>query len=125
MFRKYGHSLGPESLEYLEQILEHHEIPIEEVESSVEWIAREYNKQDGACAFHRTLWKSFIKRETDAQMKVSLDVLRRVYEGFQGSDGQNQGEGERLDPEAHLYFIDAFKMPLWNWSPEKSAFERY
>lgn len=58
-------------------------------------------------------------------MKVSLDVLKRVYDSFQGTDGQGQGEGDRLDPETHIHFIDSFNMPLWNWSYEKSAFERY
>ncbi len=61
----------------------------------------------------------------DAQMKVSLDVLKRVYENFQGADGQGQNGGERLDPDSHLYVVNAFNMPLWNWSQEKSAFERY
>ena len=48
VFRKYSHSLGPESLEFLEDILDRHETPDDEVEFSIEWIAKEYNKQDGA-----------------------------------------------------------------------------
>ncbi|KAH9938205.1 DNA polymerase epsilon subunit B [Fomitopsis serialis] len=91
VFRKYSHSLGPESLEFLEEILERHEIPDEDAEFSIEWIAKEYNKQD------------------DAQMKVSLDVLQRA---------------EAVDPDSHLHFIDAFDMPLWHWSHERSTFER-
>lgn len=122
VFRKYGHSLGPESLEFLEEILEQHDIPQEDVEFSVEWIAREYNKQDGECFLQRLVHD--LETLLDAQMKVSLDVLKRVYDSFQTSDGQGQGDGERLDPESHLYFINAFNMPLWNWSQEKSAFER-
>ena len=47
VFRKYSHSLGPESLEFLEEILERHEIPDEDADFSIEWIAKEYNKQDG------------------------------------------------------------------------------
>lgn len=47
MFRKYGHSLGPESLEFLEDLLDRHEIADEDVEFSIEWMAKEYNKQDG------------------------------------------------------------------------------
>ena len=47
-FRKYGHSLGPEALEYLEDIVDRHEIPDDEVEGSIEFFAKEYNKQDGA-----------------------------------------------------------------------------
>ncbi|EKM59210.1 uncharacterized protein PHACADRAFT_181204 [Phanerochaete carnosa HHB-10118-sp] len=104
VFRKYSHSLGPEALEFVEEILERHEIPEDQVEQSVEWIAKEYNKQD------------------DAQMKVSLEVLQRVYDTFQ--EGSDMADGDFLDPESHLYFIDAFEMPLWNWSTERSAFER-
>ncbi|KAH9951642.1 epsilon DNA polymerase [Amylocystis lapponica] len=107
VFRKYSHSLGPEALEFVEELLDRHEIADEEVEFSIEWIAKEYNKQD------------------DAQMKVSLDVLQRVYESFQGSgDNQSQGESELLDPDSHLFFINAFEMPAWNWSHERSTFER-
>ncbi|KAH9844250.1 epsilon DNA polymerase [Rhodofomes roseus] len=107
VFRKYSHSLGPESLEFLEEILDRHEIPDEEVEFSIEWIAKEYNKQD------------------DAQMKVSLDVLQRVYDAFQNSgDNPAEEEQEAIDPDSHLHFIDAFDMPLWHWSQERSSFER-
>ena len=59
----------------------------------------------------------------DAQMKVSLDVLQRVYDTFQ--DGGDAGDSDYMDPDNHLHFIDAFEMPLWNWSTERSAFERY
>lgn len=62
-------------------------------------------------------------RGLDAQMKVSLDVLQRVYDAFQ-NDGGQAGEEDFLDPESHLHFIDAYEMPLWNWSTERSAFER-
>ncbi|EJF61186.1 epsilon DNA polymerase [Dichomitus squalens LYAD-421 SS1] len=106
VFRKYGHSLGPESLEFLEDLLDRHDIADEEVEYSIEWMAQEYNKQD------------------DAQMKVSLDVLQRVYETFQNGDN-NEDEGHsQLDSDSHLFFIDAYEMPLWNWSVERSTFER-
>ena len=61
---------------------------------------------------------------TDAQMKVSLDVLHRVYETFQNGD-KNDDEGHsQLDTDSHLFFIDAYEMPLWNWSIERSTFER-
>lgn len=61
----------------------------------------------------------------DAQMKVSLDVLQRVYEAFQNS-GENPAEQEQeaVDPDSHLHFVNAFDMPLWNWSHERSTFER-
>ncbi|KAL1946865.1 hypothetical protein VTO73DRAFT_14969 [Trametes versicolor] len=106
VFRKYGHSLGPESLEFLEELLDRHEIADEEVEFSMEWMAKEYNKQD------------------DAQMKVSLDVLNRVYEAFQSGDNEGAQEHAVLDPDSHFHVIDAFEMPSWNWSSERSTFER-
>lgn len=57
-------------------------------------------------------------------MKVSLHVLQRVYENFQGGgDGQTE-EQELLDPENHLFIINAFDMPLWNWSLERGTFEK-
>lgn len=72
VFRKYGHSLGPESLGFLEEILDHHEIPMEDVESSVEWMAKEYNKQDG--------WNSLFPR-----LRMRSNIFRRCSdEGFTG-----------------------------------------
>lgn len=63
-------------------------------------------------------------------MKVSLDVLRRVYNVFQSGGGGDAAGGaadddDFLDLDAHLHFIDAYDMPLWNWSTERVAFERY
>ncbi|KAF7332054.1 DNA polymerase epsilon subunit [Mycena kentingensis (nom. inval.)] len=106
VFRKYSNSLGPDALELLESILDSHEIEDEDVESSIDTLAREYNKQD------------------DALMKVSVEVLQRVYESLQ-DQGQRPGvEKEALDPDAHLFLVDAFEMPLWHWSPERGTFER-
>ena len=48
VFRKYSHSLGPEELEYLDEIIKEHDISDEDVEMSIELIAKEYNKQDGS-----------------------------------------------------------------------------
>jgi DNA polymerase epsilon subunit 2 len=48
VFRKYSHSLGPDELEYLEDILKNHDISDDDVEMSIELIAKEYNKQDGS-----------------------------------------------------------------------------
>ncbi len=57
-------------------------------------------------------------------MKVSLDVLQRVYDAFQNSGDTGGGEEDFLDPENYLHVINAFDMPLWHWSMERSAFER-
>ena len=57
-------------------------------------------------------------------MKVSLDVLQRVYETFQnGEEDGGQGQAQ-IDPDSHFFVIDAYEMPLWNWSTERSTFER-
>jgi DNA polymerase epsilon subunit 2 len=58
-------------------------------------------------------------------MKVSLDVLRRIYNIFQaGGETGVSGEDDYLDPDKNLHFIDAYEMPLWHWSTERAAFER-
>lgn len=58
-------------------------------------------------------------------MKVSLDVLQRIYESLQDQgDRTNDGSKETLDPESHLYFVNAFDMPLWHWSVERGSFEK-
>lgn len=61
----------------------------------------------------------------DAEMKVSEEILRRVYESLQdqGNDS-DEVETERIDPDNHLFFIDAFEMPLWHWSQERGTFEK-
>lgn len=48
VFRKYSNSLGPDALQIIEGILDSHEIEDADVESSLETLAKEYNKQDGA-----------------------------------------------------------------------------
>lgn len=106
VFRKFSNSLGPDTLQFIEQILDTHEIEDTDVESSLETLAKEYNKQD------------------DATMKVSVDVLKRVYESLQDQGERTQVEKEVIDPENHLFFIDAFEMPRWTWSQERSTFEK-
>lgn len=61
----------------------------------------------------------------DAAMKVSIDILRRVYDALQDQgDRINEGSKETLDPDSHLYVVDAFDMPLWHWSGERGTFEK-
>ncbi|TFK75812.1 epsilon DNA polymerase [Pluteus cervinus] len=106
VFRKYSYSLSPDAIEFLEGILDNHEISDEEVEHSMETLAKEYNKQD------------------DASMKVSLEILQRVYQTLQESGERSAVERDIIDPESHLYFVDAFDMPRWHWSHERGTFER-
>jgi DNA polymerase epsilon subunit 2 len=47
VFRKFSNSLGPDALVLVEEILNHHEIEEDDAESSLETLAKEYNKQDG------------------------------------------------------------------------------
>ncbi|KAF9485264.1 DNA polymerase epsilon, subunit B [Pholiota conissans] len=106
VFRKFSNSLGPDSLQIIEGILDQHEIEDVDVETSLETLAKEYNKQD------------------DATMKVSVEILQRVYESLQDQGERTKVEKELIDPENHLYFIDAFEMPRWTWSSERGTFER-
>lgn len=58
-------------------------------------------------------------------MKVSLIILQRVYDALQDQGSGDADEAELLDPESHLFVVDAFEMPAWNWSHERGAFEKY
>jgi len=59
-------------------------------------------------------------------MKVSLEVLQRVYDAVQDQGNrENEAQKETIDPESHLFFIGAYDMPLWNWSQERGTFEKY
>ncbi|KAL0949449.1 hypothetical protein HGRIS_009504 [Hohenbuehelia grisea] len=107
VFLKFSNSLGPEALSKVNEILGEIEASDDDVESIVERLATEYNKQD------------------DAQMKVSVDVLERVYESLQEQgDTSDPDEKEVIDPSSHLYVIDAFEMPCWHWSIERGTFEK-
>ncbi|KAF8639903.1 hypothetical protein AX17_001154 [Amanita inopinata Kibby_2008] len=107
VFRKYSNSLGPDALELVEEILTEHEIEDSDAESTLETLVKEYNKQD------------------DASMKVSVNILRRVYEFLRDQGETPSSERESLDPDSHLHFIDAFDMPLWHWTPERGTFEKH
>ncbi|XP_006460256.1 hypothetical protein AGABI2DRAFT_150224 [Agaricus bisporus var. bisporus H97] len=106
VFRKYSNALGPDALNLIEEILEEHDIPEDDLETSIETLARDYNKQD------------------DATMKVSVEVLRRVYAKLQDQDDDDEIHKDGLNPENHLFFIDAYEMPKWHWSNERGSFER-
>lgn len=56
-------------------------------------------------------------------MKVSVEILKRVYGSLQ-DQGQQSNEKDLIDPESHLYIINAFEMPLWHWSQENGTFQR-
>jgi DNA polymerase epsilon subunit 2 len=59
-------------------------------------------------------------------MKVTLPIIQRVYEAMQGNkQTDEEGEATKLDPDSHLFFIDAFEMPTWHWSVERSTFEKW
>ena len=59
-------------------------------------------------------------------MKVSLDILRRVYEALQDQGDRTDAQRkDALDPDSHLFIINAYEMPLWHWSQERGTFEKY
>ena len=61
----------------------------------------------------------------DAAMKVSVAVLQRVYQLLQGSStAASSVEQDILDVDAHIFVVNAFEMPQWNWSSERSTFEQ-
>lgn len=76
------------------------------------------------CRYTLLVWKlTFV--HTDAAMKVTVEVLQRVYDNMQDQgDHINDAGEEYLDPDSHLHVVDAYDMPLWNWSLERGTFER-
>lgn len=104
-FTKYKNTLSPPVTAFIEDILDKHDIADEDIAESIGHLAKEYNRQD------------------DAEMVVRLDVLKRVYEAMQNAQPEMEKHGV-LDVESHLHFIDAFEIPLWHWSSERSGFER-
>ena len=65
--------------------------------------------------------------EPDAEMVVRLVVLQRVYQAMQTSQTGRDTDlvDDHLDTDSQLFFVDAFEMPMWHWSPERSTFEKY
>jgi DNA polymerase epsilon subunit 2 len=58
-------------------------------------------------------------------MKVSVAVLQRVHQLLQGSStAASSIEQDILDVDAHMFVVDAFEIPQWNWSSERSTFEQ-
>lgn len=60
---------------------------------------------------------------------MTKNILERVYHSIGTSDDPdyigNPLDAEEMDPESHLYFINAFEMPLWNYSHERNTFEMW
>ena len=125
VFRKYSHALGPDALDFLEDALDKHEIRDEDVEYSVDLIAKEYNKQDGWLWSYDVSASYLTLLPLDAVMKVSVTVLQRVYQLLQGSStAASSIEQDILDVDAHVFVVNAFEIPQWNWSSERSTFEQ-
>jgi len=110
---------------FVEEILDENEIEVAELESSLEALAKEYNKQDGILFPSTFCINVDMQILTDAIMKVSVEVLKRVYEALQDQGERTQIKKELIDAEKHLFFIDAFDMPRWTWSPERGTFEKF
>lgn len=117
--------MGPDALDFLEGVLDKHEVADEDVEYSIDLIAKEYNKQDGRFGPLAHLCPELTLPLSDAAMKVSVAVLERVYQLLQGSStAASSIEQDILDVDAHIFVVDALEMPQWNWSSERSTFEQ-
>ncbi|KEP55739.1 DNA polymerase epsilon subunit B [Rhizoctonia solani 123E] len=106
--RKYSLSLTTDAIAFLDKILDQHDVPDEEVQESLEHIAKAYMKRDDATAI------------------VSAEILERIYEMMQiGTDGATQDlPDDEVNPDHYLHVISAFDMPWWTFNSERKAFEK-
>lgn len=107
--RKYSLSLTTEAIAFLDNILDKHNIPDDEVQESLEHIAKAYMKRD------------------DATSIVSTEILERIYDMMQlGADGgaTQDVDDEDVNPDHYLHIINAFEMPWWIFNSDRKAFEK-
>ncbi|KAF8681125.1 DNA polymerase epsilon subunit [Rhizoctonia solani] len=106
--RKYSLSLTTDAIAFLDNLLDKHNIPDDEVQESLEFIAKAYMKRDDATAI------------------VSAEILERIYEMMQiGTEGSTQDLAEEdVNPDHYLHVINAFDMPWWTFNSERKAFEK-
>ncbi|KAG8902425.1 DNA-directed DNA polymerase epsilon, subunit B [Tulasnella sp. 403] len=128
--RKYQLSLKPEAIAYLEEILEEHEIDDDQVQGAMEYVAKEYMKQDGMHSSFGLFKINKVILLTDCTTIVTRENLEKIYALMQlGGSNPNSTQNtlldpDELDPEQHLYFINAMEMPRWLYSYERKAFEK-
>jgi len=76
-------------------------------------------------ASSRGLMPTFFSRQ-DATMKVSVEILKRVYQIVLQSSGDQRTLKEdgylRLDPEDHLHLLTRLGRRYRLWSPEHGSF---
>lgn len=97
VFRKYSHALGPDALEFLEDVLDKHEILDEDVESSIDLIAKEYNKQDGK-----------LESSNACALRFDLAISRRGHEGVSRCSAKGVPAPTRV---IHLCKLDRARYP--------------
>ena len=56
---------------------------------------------------------------------VSKQVLDKVYDAMQDATPETDEDGQAVvDVENHLFFINAFEMPFFQFSLERQTFEK-
>lgn len=98
----------------------------------MEFLAKEYMKQDGTLRGMASVWRvDPLCRWPDITTIVSRGNLEKVYVLMQAGAGSGPSatqntllDHEDLDPEQHLYFINAMEMPRWLYSSERRTFEK-
>jgi DNA polymerase epsilon subunit 2 len=123
-FNKYGlKTVRPDALAFLEDLIERHEIEEDQVQESMELLAKAYLLQEGPFMSVSPLAYSFIS--TDSTGFVSKEILEKVYESMQDATTDQLETDANSDIENHLFFVDAFEMPWWQYSLERQTFEMY
>lgn len=128
VFRKYSHSLGPEAQQFLEEILDVHEIKDEDVEYSIETIAREYNKQDGGFVF--SVWKAYPQTvRRCCHESLAWHPTTGIWNPSRSGVGRCNWDGAawpRKPPIRHKCLWDAsVELVVWTWYIWKVRFHAF
>lgn len=69
-------------------------------------------------------WLSILADCADSTSFVSKEVLDQVYKSLQEDTEPTVEHEAELDIDNHVFFVDAFEMPWWQYSLERQTFEK-
>ncbi|KDQ20670.1 hypothetical protein BOTBODRAFT_26684 [Botryobasidium botryosum FD-172 SS1] len=112
--RKYQLSLKSDAIQFVEEVIAEHGLAddVERIETSVELLAKQYMLQDECSTI-----------VTKSALEHIYETLRLASENTADPAGSLDPNTE-INPDHHLFVVNAFEMPRWHFSHERNAFER-